>query len=91
MIAIIFLFITLNFLIARLLVRLLKRLSAIYVENSQILATTINKEHYDVYLKIYEQPNCLDNIPLFHIPFYNLYSCHTVIMTIIHANNKLNK
>lgn len=89
MILIIFLLI-INFAISRLLISLIKKLSAIYVENSQILAPTIREEQYDVYLKIYEKPNCMDNIILFHIPFYNLFSCHTVYMAIINANNKLN-
>jgi hypothetical protein len=80
-----------NFLISRLLIILLKKLSAIYIQNSQILAPTISKEHYDAYLKIYINPKCLENMSLFHIPLYNLYSCHTVYMAIIDANNKLNK
>jgi hypothetical protein len=90
MIVIIFLLI-INFLISRLLILLFKKLSAIYIQNSQILAPTITKEHYDAYLKIYENPKCLENMSLFHIPLYNLYSCHTVYMAIIDANNKLNK
>jgi hypothetical protein len=80
-----------NFLTSRLLIILFKKLSAIYILNSQILAPTISKEHYDAYLKIYENPNCLEKMLLFHIPLYNLYSCHTVYMAIIDANNKLNK
>jgi hypothetical protein len=88
MIVVIFLLI-LNFLISRLLIHLTIKLSAIYVENSQILAPTIRQEQYEVYLKIYENPNCLDNIPLFHIPFYNLFTCHTLYIAIINANNKL--
>ena len=43
-----------NFLIARLLIRLTFKLSALYIENSQILAPTIKKEQYDFYLKIFE-------------------------------------
>ena len=91
MIKIIFLLVIINFLISRLLIILFKKLSAIYIENSQILAPTISKEHYEAYLKIYENPKCLENMSLFHIPLYNLHSCHTVYMAIIDANKKLNK
>ena len=80
-----------NYLIARLLTRLTQKLSAIYIENSQVLARSIKGEQYDFYLKIYENPNCLDNILLLHIPIYNLFSCHIVYMAIINAKNKLNQ
>lgn len=80
-----------NYLIARLLIRLTFKLSALYIENSQILATSIKQEQYDFYLKIYENPKCLDNILLLHIPIYNLFSCHIVYMAIINAKIKLNK
>jgi hypothetical protein len=80
-----------NYLIARLLIRLTQKLSAIYIENSQVLAQTIKSEQYDFYLKIYENPKCLDNILLLHIPIYNLFSCHIVYMAIINAKIKLNK
>lgn len=82
---------TINYLIARLLVRLTIKLSAIYIENSQILASTIKEGQYDFYLKIYQNPTCLDNILLLHIPIYNLFSCHIVYMAIINAKIKLNQ
>jgi hypothetical protein len=90
MILILFLLIS-NYLIARLLIRLTFKLSAIYIENSQILVSSIRKEQYDFYLKIYENPKCLDNILLLHIPIYNLFSCHIVYMAIINAKIKLNQ
>ena len=80
-----------NYLIARLLTRLTQKLSAIYIENSQVLAQTIKREQYEFYLKIYENPKCLDNILLLHIPIYNLFSCHIVYMAIINAKIKLNQ
>jgi hypothetical protein len=80
-----------NYLIAKLLIRLTQKLSAIYIENSQVLAKTIKSEQYDFYLKIYENPRCLDNILLLHIPIYNLFSCHIVYMAIINAKIKLNQ
>jgi hypothetical protein len=80
-----------NYLIARLLIRLTQKLSAIYIENSQVLAQTIKREQYEFYLKIYENPKCLDNILLLHIPIYNLFSCHIVYMAIINAKIKLNQ
>jgi hypothetical protein len=90
MILIIF-FLIINFLISKLLVRLTFKLSAIYIENSQLLVSSIKQEQYDFYLKIYENPKCLDNILLLHIPIYNLFSCHIVYMAIINAKSKLNK
>jgi hypothetical protein len=78
-----------NFLIARLLIKLTFKLSALYIENSQILAPTIKKEQYDFYLKIYENPSCLDNILLLHLPLYNLFACHVVYMGIINTKIKL--
>jgi len=80
-----------NYLIAKILTRLTQKLSAIYIENSQVLAKTIKGEQYDFYLKIYENPKCLDNILLLHIPIYNLFSCHIVYMAIINAKIKLNQ
>jgi hypothetical protein len=80
-----------NYLIAKILTRLTQKLSAIYIENSQVLAKTIKSEQYDFYLKIYENPKCLDNILLLHIPIYNLFSCHIVYMAIINAKIKLNQ
>jgi hypothetical protein len=80
-----------NYLIAKILTRLTQKLSAIYIENSQVLAQTIKSEQYDFYLKIYENPKCLDNILLLHIPIYNLFSCHIVYMAIINAKIKLNQ
>jgi hypothetical protein len=87
----ILIFLVVNFLIAKILARLTFKLSAIYIENSQILVSTIKKEQYDFYLKIYENPKCLDNILLLHIPVYNLFSCHIVYMAIINAKSKLNQ
>jgi len=84
-------FFIINFFIARLLIKLTFNLSALYIENSQILASTIKKEQYDFYLKIYENPSCLDNILLLHIPLYNLFACHVVIMEIINTKIKLKK
>ena len=80
-----------NFLIAKLLARLTFKLSAIYIENSQLLASTIRQEQYEFYLKIYEDPKSLDNILLLHIPLYNIFSCHIVYLAIINAKIKLNK
>jgi len=80
-----------NYLIAKLLIRLTFKLSAIYIENSQILASTIRQEQYEFYLKVYRNPSCLDNILLLHIPIYNIFSCHIVYMGILNAKNKLNK
>ena len=88
---VILILLTINYFIARLLVGLTIKLSAIYIENSQILAPTIKQEQYDFYLKIYESPTCLDNILLLHIPIYNLFSCHIVYMAIINAKIKLNQ
>lgn len=88
---VILILLTINYFIARLLVRLTIKLSAIHIENSQILAPTIKKEQYDFYLKIYETPTCLDNVLLLHIPIYNIFSCHIVYMAIINAKIKLNK
>jgi hypothetical protein len=79
-----------NFLIAKLLITLTKKLSAIYVENSPILSSTIKKEQYEFFIKIYVDPKCLDNILILHIPFYNLICCHIVYMGILNAKNKLN-
>ena len=87
----IIIFLVFNFLIARLLIKLTFKLSALYIENSQILAPTIKKEQYDFYLKIYENPNCLDNILLLHLPLYNLFACHVVYMGIINTKIKLNQ
>jgi len=86
---IIFLFV--NFLIARLLIKLTYKLSALHIENSQILAANTKKQQYDFYLKIYENPSCLDNILLLHIPLFNLFACHVVYMGIINTKTKLNK
>jgi hypothetical protein len=80
-----------NYLIAKLLIRLTFKLSAIYIENSQILASTIRQEQYEFYLKVYRNPSCLDNILLLHIPIYNIFSCHIVYMGILNAKNKLNQ
>jgi hypothetical protein len=88
---IILIILIINYLIAKLLIRLTQKLSAIYIENSQVLAQTIKSEQYEFYLKIYENPKCLDNILLLHIPIYNLFSCHIVYMAIINAKIKLNQ
>jgi hypothetical protein len=87
----IIIFLVVNFLIARLLIKLTFKLSALYIENSQILAPTLKKEQYDFYLKIYENPSCLDNIPFLHLPLYNLFACHVVYMGIINTKIKLNQ
>ena len=80
-----------NFLIVKLLINLTFKLSKLYVENSHILATTTRRELYQFYVRIYENPKCLDNVLLLHIPIYNLFSCHIVYMAIINAKIKLNK
>jgi hypothetical protein len=87
---IILIFLIINYLIARLLIRLTIKLSAIYIEN-KTLVSTIRQEQYDFYLKIYQNPSCLDNILLLHIPIYNIFSCHIVYIGILNAKNKLNK
>lgn len=87
----IFILLVINYLIARLLIRLTVKLSAIYIENSKILSSSTKKEQYDFYLKIYENPSCLDNVILLHIPLYNIFSCHIVYMAIINAKIKLNQ
>jgi hypothetical protein len=81
----------LNYIIARLLVKLTIKLSSIYVQNSQILAPTIKKEMYEMYIKIYQDQKCLDNILLMHIPIYNLIECFFVYMAILNVKEKLNK
>ena len=81
----------LNYIIARLLVKLTIKLSSIYVQNSQILAPTIKKEMYEMYVKIYQDQKCLDNILLMHIPIYNLIECFFVYMAILNVKEKLNK
>jgi hypothetical protein len=88
---IILIILIINYLIARILIRLTIKLSAIYVENSAILVSTIKQEQYEFYIKIYQDPRCLDNILLLHIPIYNLFSCHIVYMAIINAKIKLNQ
>jgi len=79
----------LNYFISRLLIRLTVRLSKIYIENSQILANTVRGDVYEFYLKVYENPKCLDNILIIHLPIFNLYHCHTVYTAILNAEIKL--
>jgi hypothetical protein len=79
----------LNYLISRLLIRLTIRLSTLYIENSQILANTTRREIYEFYLRVYENPKCLDNILIIHLPVFNLYHCHTVYMAILNTEIKL--
>ncbi len=88
--AIILVLLTINYLIATLLIKLTIKLSSIYIENAQILASSIKKEQYEFFLKVYQNPNCLDNILLLHIPLYNLFCCHVVYMAIINAKIKIN-
>ena len=71
MVIIIFLLI-INFIIAIILNKLIVQLSILYVENSQLLITDIRKDIYDLCLKIYKNPKCLDKLWVQHIPFYNL-------------------
>jgi hypothetical protein len=85
----ILIFLVVNFLIARVLVKLTIKLSSIYVQNSQILAHTIKKEMYEMYVKIYQDQKCLDNILLMHIPIYNLIECFFVCMAILNVKEKL--
>ena len=85
----IILLLILNYIIARLLVKLTIKLSSIYVHNSQILAPTIKKEMYEMYVKIYQDQKCLDNILLMHIPIYNLIECFFVYMAILNVKEKL--
>jgi hypothetical protein len=79
----------LNYFISRLLIRLTVRLSKIYIENSQILASTVRGDVYEFYLKVYENPKCLDNILIIHLPIFNLYHCHTVYTAILNAEIKI--
>jgi hypothetical protein len=81
----------LNYIIARILIKLTIKLSSIYVHNSQILAPTIKKEMYEMYIKIYQDQKCLDNILLMHIPIYNLIECFFVYMAILNVKEKLKK
>jgi len=90
MILILFLLIS-NYLIAKILIKLTIKLSSIYVHNSQILAPTIRKEMYEMYVKIYQDKKCLDNILLMHIPIYNLIECFFVYMAILNVKEKLKK
>jgi hypothetical protein len=87
----ILIFLAVNFLIARVLVKLTIKLSTIYVQNSQILAPTIKKEIYEMYVKIYQDPNCLDNVILMHIPIFNLTQCFFAYIAILNAEEKLKK
>jgi hypothetical protein len=86
---IILFFLAVNFLIARVLVKLTIKLSSIYVQNSQILAPTIKKEMYEMYVKIYQDQKCLDNILLMHIPILNIIECFFVYMAILNVKEKL--
>jgi hypothetical protein len=87
----ILIFLVFNFLIARLLASLTYRLSALYIENSKVFAPLLRKDMYDLYLKIYQTPSCLDNMLLMHIPLYNLNECFFVYMAILNVKEKLKK
>ena len=86
---IITLLIILNYIIARVLIKLTIKLSTIYVENSKVFAPLLRKDMYDLYVKIYQNPKCLDNVLLMHIPLYNLNECFFVYMAILNVKEKL--
>jgi hypothetical protein len=80
-----------NYLFARLLIKLTFKLSALYVENSQILCPTIEKEMYEIYLKIYKDKNYLDNVLIMHIPIFNLFQCFLAYISILNIEEILKK
>ena len=80
-----------NYLISRLLIKLMIILSALYVENSKILQQEIPAHIYEISFKIYENHKSLDNAWYLHIPILNIWNCFVTALSIINIYKKIKK
>jgi hypothetical protein len=88
---IIFILLLINYLISRLLIKLMIIQSALYVENSKILQQEIPEHIYNTSLKIYNNHKSLNNAWYLHIPIFNIWYCFVMAYTIIDTYKKIKK
>jgi len=89
MIYLVLFFLFFNYLISRLVILILIRTSMIVVDNYESLKDYVPEINYKHYLEIKEDPNCLNQLWLNHLPIHNLYQLYVFGRDLAFYNEKL--